>query len=251
MPTPEKRRAYQRDWNAKNSDKKLAYSRNFTAKNPEKAKEYKTSWRAKPENREKELAAKRKARSLMSEADREKEREQAKKRRLLKGPAILETERAYRKRLRAEDPERLRRYHLNRDPGKVNAANQAWVAVPANREKKRKSEKIWRADHYDKVIVRVLRRRASKAQRTAPWVDEVAVRAIVHLGRLEGEHVDHIVPLGTNENPALTVEEYPVSGLHWELNLQLLPRMINMKKHLRMRPEDQRQVEEWRPSPSP
>jgi hypothetical protein len=49
----------------------------------------------------------------------------------------------------------------------------------------------------------------------------------------EGMHVDHIIPLD-----GLTVEGYPVTGLHCPANLQYLPAKVNLKKHVKMRQVD-------------
>lgn len=53
-----------------------------------------------------------------------------------------------------------------------------------------------------------------------PWADKKKIAQIYAKGRLEGLHVDHVVPL---KHPL-------VCGLHCEFNLQLLPPDVNIAK---------------------
>lgn len=89
----------------------------------------------------------------------------------------------------------------------------------ANRDRLRELDKIWRMNNPASIKSRNARRRATKLQRTVPWVDKWKIKQI-YLNCPEGMHVDHIVPLrGKN-----------VSGLHVPWNLQYLTPEENMKK---------------------
>jgi hypothetical protein len=63
-------------------------------------------------------------------------------------------------------------------------------------------------------------REASVKQAFVPWADRSKITEIYSKARLEGLHVDHIVPL---KNPL-------VCGLHNEFNLQLMDPIENIKK---------------------
>lgn len=76
------------------------------------------------------------------------------------------------------------------------------------------------------VLFHANKRRAGKIQRTPPWADLDAMRAIydeaARLTRETGKpyHVDHVVPLQGKK----------VSGLHVPANLQILPASENIRK---------------------
>jgi 5-methylcytosine-specific restriction endonuclease McrA len=69
-------------------------------------------------------------------------------------------------------------------------------------------------------------------ERTPPWLNPGELAAVYERCP-EGMHVDHIVPLD-----GVTVEGYPVTGLHLPWNLQYLPARVNLTKHTKMRTVD-------------
>jgi hypothetical protein len=75
-------------------------------------------------------------------------------------------------------------------------------------------------------------------QRTPAWVSLAELDAVYEQCP-EGMHVDHIIPLD-----GVTVEGYPVTGLHCPANLQYLPAKVNLKKHTKMRQVDHAAVAE-------
>jgi hypothetical protein len=90
-----------------------------------------------------------------------------------------------------------------------------------------RSFKAWAKAHPEKVSIRNLRRRVTKAQATPAWANAAAIAAIyTEAARLTREtgikhHVDHYYPL---KSPL-------VSGLHVEANLQILTAVQNLRKH--------------------
>ena len=83
-----------------------------------------------------------------------------------------------------------------------------------------------RQSHAALIRYHAAKRRVTKLQRTAPWADEQAIRAIYaearRLTRVTGieHHVDHTIPL----------QGKLVSGLHVEANLQILTGSENSRK---------------------
>lgn len=82
--------------------------------------------------------------------------------------------------------------------------------------------KAYRKTPKGKATRRTQKTLRERTQRQAmpPWADREKINRIYLQARLEGMHVDHVIPL----NHGL------VCGLHWEGNLQLLPPMENMIK---------------------
>ena len=80
--------------------------------------------------------------------------------------------------------------------------------------------------HPDREWAKTVRRRTAILQRNVKWADPKKIRAIYQEAkRIEREtgiphEVDHIIPLRGKT----------VSGLHWEGNLQILPKVENIKK---------------------
>jgi hypothetical protein len=168
---------------------------------------------------------------------------------------------------KADNIEWVREYNRSQyavDPSRQLESNRRWAAKHPERmrealrnwraahpEQRRQTERAYYAADPGKALTRSNQRRATRIQRVVSWFDQNAVEAVYQLAAETGTDVDHIVPLGTDKNPARTAEGYLVSGLHWELNLQLLEPIANKSKGNRMRPEDQRLVEEWRPTSTP
>lgn len=96
----------------------------------------------------------------------------------------------------------------------------------ANRGFWNAQSKEWDAKNPDKCAAYSKARKLAKIQRLPEWADKAAVTAIykdaIERTRITGieHHVDHIVPLRSKF----------VSGLHWELNLQVIPASENRKK---------------------
>ena len=96
-----------------------------------------------------------------------------------------------------------------------------------NKLKIQESGKKWRQANSGIIAANSKARKLLKIQRVPKWADKKAIAAIykeaARLTKLTGieHHVDHIVPLRSKF----------VSGLHWELNLQVIPASENLKKH--------------------
>jgi len=92
----------------------------------------------------------------------------------------------------------------------------------------------WKLDNPEKAKLlqraHAMRRQAQEAN--PAWADQSAIKA-VYLACPTDHEVDHIVPL-----TGLTIEGYPVSGLHVPWNLQYLTPKEDQRKNKRMRPED-------------
>lgn len=111
---------------------------------------------------------------------------------------------------------------------KVSKNNKAYTSRYPDRVKARHLE--YSKNNRDKYNAATTKYRTAKAQRTAPWADEGAIKAIYkEAARITKEtgiphHVDHIVPL----------QGKTVSGLHWEGNLQILTGSDNQSKGNRL-----------------
>lgn len=93
---------------------------------------------------------------------------------------------------------------------------------------KRKEYSRWYAAMYpEKLRERASKRRAIKAKAIPGWANLDEIKKIHLLAREQGFEVDHIVPLNSRF----------VCGLHCESNLQLLPRIENIRKGNRWWPD--------------
>lgn len=95
-----------------------------------------------------------------------------------------------------------------------------WVA--ANPEKRKVISRSYGKRNQKAKNGRTAHYRAKKIQATPPWLTEIDLAAIAALYQMcpKGYHVDHIVPLRSDD----------VCGLHVPWNLQLLPGVENMSK---------------------
>lgn len=116
------------------------------------------------------------------------------------------------------------------NPDKVKATKQTWVK--ANPEKVKASSRA-RSANPAKLNAMVSRRRAAKIQAAPAWANKFYVEEIYDLAQLRTKAtgfrwvVDHIVPLQSKS----------VCGLHWELNLDVIPEKDNAAKGNRHWPD--------------
>lgn len=136
----------------------------------------------------------------------------------------------YLKRWREANPDAYKRwYAANRQHKSESYAR--WRAD--NRERIRERLAEWSRNNLPRVVAKNTERRANKLKATPPWADREAIRAVyrqaAELTKTTGvrHEVDHIVPL----------QGKIVSGLHWEGNLQILPKAENISKHNRVWPD--------------
>ena len=110
------------------------------------------------------------------------------------------------------------------NPEKRRARKKAYRAAHPERERSR--HKAYRAANPDKVAADHVRRRAAERQAQPAWADQCAIAQIykeaARLTRQTGivHHVDHVYPLAGRT----------VSGLHVEVNLQILTATENLRK---------------------
>lgn len=129
---------------------------------------------------------------------------------------VREIVRAYEERNKEKRKGRAVRYrHVNLE--KARARDRAWHA--AHPEVRQKATKKWRAKNTKTITAWSAKRYADKRDRTPPWADLKAIKAI-YAACPSGYHVDHIIPLRGKL----------VSGLHVPANLQYLPELENLKK---------------------
>lgn len=103
----------------------------------------------------------------------------------------------------------------------------------SNREYSAERLSKWAKDNPHKVNALIAKRRAAKLQATPGWTNHAAIEQLyADAARLTREtgikhEVDHVVPL----------QGRIVRGLHWEGNLQILPKHENVRKHNRHWPD--------------
>ena len=115
-----------------------------------------------------------------------------------------------------DDPEYYKHYRVVQ---REHLNQKSREYAEQNREKRREAWRIWSAKNKQKIYEKSAFERASKQQRTPPWVDRKALQEI-YFNRPEGHHVDHIIPLNGKD----------VCGLHVPWNLQYLTEEENLKK---------------------
>lgn len=101
--------------------------------------------------------------------------------------------------------------------------------IKENPERAAEQRKRWREENPDKVVASHALRRASKMMATPPWygeLDEFAMRELASLCRDREKatgitwQVDHMIPLQARK----------ACGLHTALNLQVIPKTMNLGK---------------------
>lgn len=179
----------------------------------------------------------------------------------------LQQERAKERKRRAETRERRRDYSRKwqtENSEKVRSYNQKWYAEHREEELQRNREQYakntakeharrhrryelnpeamraasrkWAKNNPAKVRASGIRRMFRMEQRTPLWADTDAMDTF-YRDCPEGMHVDHIIPL-----VGKTVDGHLVSGLHVLNNLQYLSATANLRKHNKMRLEDELMV---------
>jgi len=117
------------------------------------------------------------------------------------------------------------------NPEKVRAA--AIARYEANPEKARAKTRAWTKANPAKSNAATARRRATKLQATPAWTNKFFVDEIYDLAQRRTKAtgfkwvVDHTVPLKSKK----------VCGLHWELNLAVIPEAENGSKGNRVWPD--------------
>lgn len=116
-----------------------------------------------------------------------------------------------------------KRYQETKDKIIENTAK--WAKT--NKELMRQYSKKWRNNNKDKVNANKAERRAKKKTASPIWADRQKILLIYQKARQYNFHVDHIVPISSDQ----------VCGLHCEDNLQLLSSELNLLKGNRYWPD--------------
>ena len=112
------------------------------------------------------------------------------------------------------------------DSPKVTPLPQPILTPSEVRRAKREAKRLRELEHRALLVFHATKRRAAKLQRTPPWADLDAMRALYaqaqEMTAATGvvHHVDHIIPL----------QGKTVSGLHVPGNLQILTGSENSRK---------------------
>lgn len=137
----------------------------------------------------------------------------------------------YHRKWRAENPEKVKQYTAKwnkANPEKRKAIEKAWKKANPEKVKQysRDAGKKWAANNSGHRLEIVRARQLAKRQRTPPWADRSAIRAVyieaARMTKVTGipHEVDHIYPL----------QGESVSGLHVHNNLQVITRYQNRSK---------------------
>jgi hypothetical protein len=132
------------------------------------------------------------------------------------------------KRRRSDKPEESRAVRRAwRTRNRAQLAENGRLKRLANPLKRKERSAKYAKDNKGKCNAKTACRRAQRKLATPAWADKSAMAAIYEVATLltqmmgESYHVDHIVPLTSTL----------VCGLHCEANLQILPRIENLRKH--------------------
>lgn len=192
--TKEQKAAYDREYRAKNRERVAENKRRYVAEHADQERARVTAWHAANAERVAEIKRAWKARN--PDADRqyvEKNRE-----------AVTATREAYRESRRAE----------------LATKQRAYAQIPEVKLRTAAYHVEYRAKNPEVHRTTMRLRRSGVSQATPPWADKAAIKAIYHLARATGMHVDHAVPLKGAD----------VCGLHVESNLQLMVPLLNRMK---------------------
>lgn len=132
---------------------------------------------------------------------------------------------------KARDRTRTSMQRYRRENGEQDLANYR-RRYTKNPEPFLESVHRWQAANPEKRQEYSRRRTERERQRTPAWVSTAELLAVYEQCP-EGMHVDHIIPLD-----GVTVEGWPVTGLHCPDNLQYLPARVNLQKNTKMRKVD-------------
>lgn len=136
---------------------------------------------------------------------------------------------------RKENSEKVREKHAKyymENKSKVDTRNAEWQRK--NPEKSAARTARWLKNNKDKACAIVAKRNAAKRQRLPVWFGEFDHFVMAEAADLAKQrelatgskwHVDHMIPLQAKE----------ASGLHCAENLQVIPALMNISKHNRMK----------------
>lgn len=126
---------------------------------------------------------------------------------------------------RALNPERSNA--LNAPSAKRREIDRARYATnPERRASVDRRSREWARRHPETEWAKTVRRRTALLRRNVAWADTIKIKALyIEAKKRESEtgvphQVDHVIPLRGET----------VSGLHWEGNMQVLPRLENIRK---------------------
>lgn len=132
---------------------------------------------------------------------------------------------------RARHPEKIKaRTAATKDKMREYSAQHYARMTPEQIAERREAYKRWAAANPHKVAAHAAKRRASLQQRTPAWLtddDHWMIEQAYDIAAKRTEvtgiewHVDHKIPLKGRR----------VSGLHVPMNLQVIPAIVNMRKH--------------------
>ena len=120
----------------------------------------------------------------------------------------------------------INRYRANSEDHK--AAMQIWSEQ--NRDRSNAIKKAYKARNPGKTLAAIRKRQTRKMQAMPAWSNEFFIEEAYNLAKLREQitggkwHVDHVIPL----------QGKTVCGLHVETNLQVIPAVLNMRKHNKM-----------------
>jgi hypothetical protein len=134
---------------------------------------------------------------------------------------------------RARNPQKVKAYvEASKDAQRERSAASHARATPEQIAAKRAAAKAWAQANPHRIAALAGKRRATLLQRTPAWLtvdDHWMIEQAYELAALRSSmtgvewHVDHRLPLKGRR----------ISGLHVPMNLQVIPAVLNMRKHNR------------------